>query len=102
MSEQFKREKGSASENLEDQKHRELQAAMDEEDRVMAEIDKVFASIPNRAEAGKIVLEKLAPLIDEVMKKSGEALKAWLDTMSEAGERERKEIDDMKKDLGKE
>ena len=102
MSEQFKREKGSASENLEDQKHRELQAAMDEEYRVMAEINKVFANTRDRAEAEKIVLEKLAPLMDEAMKKSGEALKAWLDTMREAGERERKEIDDMEKDLGKE
>ena len=102
MSKQFSGEKGPAPENLEDQKHRELQAAMDEEYRVMAEIDKVFANTPDRAEAEKIVLEKLAPLMDEAMKKSGEALKAWLDTMREAGERERKEIDDMEKDLGKE
>ncbi|MEK7146839.1 MAG: hypothetical protein AAB772_01135 [Patescibacteria group bacterium] len=102
MSEQFKGEKGPASENLEDQKHRELQAAMDEEDRVMAEIDKVLSGTPDRAEAEKIVLEKWAPLMDEAMKKSGEALRAWLDTMREAGEREEKELDDMEKDLGKE
>ena len=102
MSEQFSGEKGPAPENLEDQKHRELQAAMDEEDRVMAEINKVFANTPDRAEAEKIVLEKLAPLMDEAMKKSGEALKVWLDTMREAGEHKRKEIDDMEKDLSKE
>ncbi len=102
MSEQFSGEKGSAPENLEDQKHRELKAAMDEENRVMTEIDKVFASTPDRAEAEKIVLEKLAPLMGEAMKKFGEALKMWLDTMREAGERERKEVDDMEKDLGKE
>ena len=102
MSEQFSGEKGPAPENLEDQKYRELQAAMNEEDRVMAEIDKVFASTPDRAKAEKIVLEKLAPSMDEAMKKSGEALKAWLDTMREAGERERKEINEMEKDLSKE
>ena len=62
MSEQFKGEKGPASENLEDQKHGELQAAMDEEARVMAEIDKVLFGTPDRAKAEKIVLEKWAPL----------------------------------------
>jgi glutathione S-transferase len=102
MSEQFSGEKGPAPENLEDRKHRELQEAMDEEDRIMREIDNVLANTPDRADAEKIVLEKWAPLMDEAMKKSGEALKAWLDTMREAGERERKEIDDMEKDLGKE
>ena len=102
MSEKFREEKGPAPENLEDQKHRELQEAMDEEDRVMAEIDKVLAGTPNRAEAEKIVLEQWAPLMDEAMRKSGEALKAWLDAMRKAGEHERKELDDMEKDLGKE
>lgn len=87
MNKKFSGEKGSAPENLEDQKHRELQAAMDEEDRIMKEIDNVLASAPDRAEAEKIVLEIWAPLMDEAMKKSGEALKAWLDTMREAGER---------------
>jgi len=102
MRKQFSGEKGPAPENLEDQKHRELQAAMNEEDRVMAEIDKTLASTPDRAKAEKMVLEKWAPLMDEAMKKSGEALKAWLDAMREASERERKEMDDMEKDLGKE
>jgi len=102
MSEQFKGEKGPASENLEDQKHRELQEAMDEEDRIMREIDNVLASTQDKAEAEKIVLEKLAPLMDEAMKKSSEALRVWLDTMREASERERKELNDMEKDLGKE
>lgn len=100
MSEKFKGEKGLAPENLEDQKHRELQEAMDERDRIMKEIDDVLASAPDRAEAEKIVLEKWAPLMDEAMKKSGEALKAWLDTMREAGEHERKELDNIEKDLG--
>jgi hypothetical protein len=102
MSEKFSGEKGPAPENLEDQEYRELQEAMNEEDRIMREIDNVFASTPDRAEAEKIVLEKLAPLMDEAMKKSGEALKAWLNTMRGTGERERKELDNMEKDLGEE
>ena len=102
MTEQFKGEKGPIPENLKDQKHRELQKAMDEEDRIMQEIDNILASTSDRAEAEKIVLEKWAPLMDEAMRKSGEALKSWLDTMREARERERKELDDMEKDLGKE
>lgn len=81
MSKQFNGEKGPAPENLGDQKYRELQEAMGEEDRVMREIDNVFASTPDRAEAEKIVLEKWALSMDETMKKSGEALKAWLDTL---------------------
>jgi len=55
-------------ESLEDQKHRELQEAMDEEDRIMGEINKVLADTPDRAEAEKIVLEKWAPLMDEAGK----------------------------------
>lgn len=92
----------SSPESLEDQKHRELQEAMEKEDRIMREIDKILVSTQNRAEAEKIVLEKWAPLMDEAMKKSNEAFKAWLDTMRETGERDRKELDDVEKDLGKE
>lgn len=46
--------------------------------------------------------KKYAPLMDEAMKKSSEALKMWLDTMREVSERERKELDDMEKDLNEE
>lgn len=100
MSEQYKGEKGSTPESLEDQKYRELQEAMDEESDIMRELDYVFTDMPDRAEAKKIVLEKWGPLMDEALKKSSEALKAWLNTMQEAGEREIKELDDMEKDLG--
>lgn len=86
MSKIFSGEKDPTPENLDDQKHRELQEAMDEEDRIMREIDNVFAGMPDRAEAERIVLEKWAPLMDKAMKKSGEALRAWIDTMREASE----------------
>lgn len=97
MNEQFKKQKDFESESLENKKYKELQEAMDEEGRIMKEIDNLFSSTSDRAKAEKIVLEKLAPLMDEGMKKSSEALKAWLDAMREASEREKKELDDMKK-----
>lgn len=79
-------EKVPLPENLENQKYQEFQVVMREEDRVMAEIDKVFASAPDRTEAEKIILEKWAPLMDMAMKKSGESLKAWLDEIREPAE----------------
>lgn len=82
------REKNPAPESPEDQKYREFQLAMDEEDRVMAEINKVIAETSNRVEAEKIVLEELAPLMDKAIKKSGEALRSWLDAMRKNHESE--------------
>ena len=102
MSEKFSGEKGPAPENLEDQKYKEMRAAEDEVDRIMKEIDNVLTNTPDRAEAEKIVLEKWAPLEDEAMKKSREAFNVWLDAIKESSERERKEIDDMEKNLGRE
>ena len=83
MSEKFEVGKNKTPENIEDEKYLELQEAMNEENRIMGEINIVFSSISDRAEAEKIVLEKWAPLMDEAMKKSHEALKTWLDTMQE-------------------
>ena len=94
MNEKFSGEKGPAPENLEDQKHRELQEAMGEEDRIMREIDNILASTPNRAEAEKIVLEKWAPLMDEAMKKSSESLKAWFNAMKESEKQILKEAEE--------
>ena len=92
MTEKFKREQYPSPENLEDQKYKELQAVMDEEDRIMKEIDDVLTSTQDRAGAEKIVLEKYAPLMDEAIKKSGEALRAWLDFIRESSEREKKNL----------
>jgi len=83
MSERSDNEREPVQENLEDQKYRELLETMDEEDRIMKEINTVFTNTPNRAEAEKIVLEKWALLMDEAMKKSREALNAWFNSMDE-------------------
>lgn len=88
MNEQFKGEKGPAPENLEDQKHAAFQAAMDEEEKIMAEINKVLESTPDRAKAEKIVLEKYASQMDEAMKKSKQALDEWLSAIEESHEKE--------------
>lgn len=64
--------------------HKELQEAMDEEDRIMAEIDKVFESTPDRGEAEKIILEKWAPLMDEAVKKSSDLTKQWLEAIDKS------------------
>lgn len=97
MSEQFEGEKGPSLEELEKQRYKEFQDATEEEVRIMREIDKVFADTPGRAKAEEIVLEKWASLMDEAEKKSSEAYKAWSNAMTEANERERKELDDMEK-----
>ncbi len=94
MSEKFSEGKGSAPENLEEQKYKDLQAAMDEENRIMKEINDVFASGLDRVEAERIVLEQYASLMDEAIKKSSETLKAWLDSMQESKRRTIKEADD--------
>jgi hypothetical protein len=62
---------------------------MEEEARIMKEIERVFATTPDREEAEKIVLEKYASQMDKAMKKSRQALKEWFETMREVGEAER-------------
>jgi len=98
MSEKFKGEKGSTPENLEDQIYKELQVAIDEERHIMDEIEKVLTDTSSREEAEKIILEKYATLMDNAIKKSGEALKAWLKKIEESREQELKELDEIEKD----
>lgn len=81
MSEQFKGDVSPASENLESQSYKEFQIATEEEGRIMSEIEKVFATTSSREEAEKIVLETLAPQMDEAIKKSRQALDNWLSEM---------------------
>jgi hypothetical protein len=78
MTEKLMNEADFALENLKKQKYEEFQVAMDEEDRIMKEINNVFTTTPNREEAEKIVLETLAPKMDEAIKKSTQAFDSWL------------------------
>ncbi|MBI3589132.1 MAG: hypothetical protein HY093_01830 [Candidatus Liptonbacteria bacterium] len=86
MNEQFKEGKGQNKESLLNQKHTECVAALDEENRIMREIDNVFANTPDSEEADRILLKKYAPLLRESMDRSSEAIKAWLDAVKEASE----------------
>ena len=91
MSEQFKGENIPSPENKgtieeEARLHKELQEAMDEVERIMAEMDKVFESTSDRAEAEKIILEKWAPLMDAAEKKSSELTTQWLEAMKKSQE----------------
>ncbi len=81
MSEQPKEEKIQIPENLEDQKYAELKSSMDEEDRIMKEIDGLLNAATNREGAEKTIIEKYAPLMDGAMKKSRQALDEWLGTI---------------------
>lgn len=99
MKEEFKEEISPAPENIEDQKYCEVQKAEHEENRIMREIDRIFATASSREEAEKIILEKWIPQLEEARKKSDEARKAWLDAMNESMKREKKELDDMEKSL---
>ena len=78
MTDQFKGEKGPTPENSEDQKYTALQSAMDEQEEIMEGIKNVFETMPDRAEAEKIVLGKYASQMDEAMRKSRQALDKWL------------------------
>lgn len=90
MNEQFKGKNIPSPDNKgieeEVRLHKELQEVMDDEDRIMAEMDKIFESTPNRGEAEKIILEKWAPLMDEAVKKLSELTNKWLEAIKKSQE----------------
>jgi hypothetical protein len=88
MNEQFKKEKGQFPETLENQKYKELRAAIDEENRIWQEIKNVLATTPDQKEAEKIILKQYASLIDEAMRKSRKTLDEWLEAILQAREKE--------------
>ncbi len=64
--------------------HKELQEAINEEDRIITEMDKIFKSTPDRAEAEKIILEKWVLPMDEAVKKSGELVIQWREAINKS------------------
>jgi len=54
---------------------------MEEEEKIIDEINKVFETTPNREEAEKIILGTLAPQMDETIKKFNQALNNWQNKM---------------------
>lgn len=82
MKNKFENNDESAT-NLEKQKYLEFTKAMDEESRIIDEMNKIFDSTSDRAEAEKIVLDTLAEQMDAALQKSKTAQVAWLETMKE-------------------
>lgn len=81
MSEMPNGEKIPTSENSENEKHIAFQSAIEREQKIMEEINDVFAITQDRAEAEKIVLETLAPKMDAVIEESKQALHIWLEAI---------------------
>ena len=76
-----------------------LLICMDEENRIIAEMEKVLADAPDRIEAEKIVVKKWAPLMDEALKKSNDALQEWVSCTSQESDEASKEIEEGLKEL---
>jgi hypothetical protein len=56
----------------------ELKAAEDRETELLREMDEVLATTPDRHEAERIILERIAPEFDKAQKDSRTALEKWL------------------------
>ncbi len=66
----------------ENQKYKAMQEAMDTEDKIMEEVQKLLETLP-RKEAEKIIAEKYAPLLKKVSEKTREATDEWRGAVSE-------------------
>lgn len=97
MNEKFSEEKGPSPENLEDQKYKELQVAMDKENRIMKEINDIFTNTSDRKAAEDVVLHKYGSALESAMEKSKESLEAWLDAIKKSEERFLKEEEKRRK-----
>ncbi len=60
-------------------KNQEFNRALEEEERIWKEMDKVFATTPNRGEAEKIVLEQYADQMDSALQNSKRVLAELLE-----------------------
>ncbi len=65
-------------ESPEDQKYRDFQAAIQEEERIWDEMNKIIGAAPTKEEGQEIALEKYADLMDEALKKSRIAYEEWM------------------------
>ena len=63
----------------ENQKYKIMQEAMDEEDKIMEEIQNLLETLP-REKAEKIIAEKYTPLLKKISEKTREATDEWRET----------------------
>lgn len=66
------------AEQLEDKTYDAVQEAEKEVRRILGEMDKIFETISDRREAEKVILETLAPQMDEALAVSRKAFDAWI------------------------
>ncbi|MFA5413003.1 MAG: hypothetical protein WC348_00450 [Patescibacteria group bacterium] len=92
MTGEFRGEGELSGEALEEQKHQEFLAAEEEVGKIMEEINRIFATMPDRREAEKVVLENWGDKMDKAMKVSGEALREWLRAMEESQAKYKREM----------
>lgn len=77
----------SEAEQEERRLYHALDVALADQDDVMSQIGEVLQSTPDRSKAEQIVLEKLAPLMDEANKKVIAAQAQWLEALDKACKR---------------
>jgi len=72
-----------ASQTEEDKAYAELTAAINEETRILKEMDEILQSSEDREDAEKLILKTHAPLMDAAMKKSREVQDKWIAILKE-------------------
>ncbi len=77
MTESLPEKKGEDPSSL-DRTHAEFVAALNEEYRLMSQIDKILKTAEDRAVAERLVLDQYAPLVDAAIRHSRTALEEWL------------------------
>ncbi len=88
MKETIEGDQSISPEGFEEQKYREWQAAVEEEEQIRRDIERVFAEISDRSEAEKIVLAEYAPQMDVAMKKSAELFQEWFKAVRQSRQSE--------------
>jgi hypothetical protein len=82
MSQEKKTEKKEVQEQpIELQRYCEVQAAMDEQDRIMQEIENILENAADHAQAEKIILDEWVPRMRDAQDAVTEALDAWRASM---------------------
>lgn len=71
------------NESMENEKYREFQSALEEEERLLGEIKAVFSGSLSQEEAQAKIMQEYAPQFDEALARTGKALDAWLESMPE-------------------
>ena len=71
------------SQTEENKDYAELTAAINEETRILKEMDEILQSSEDREEAEKLILKAHVPLMDAAMKKTREAQDKWIAILKE-------------------